>query len=408
MSIKNKRKLLQINSVVNYGSTGRIAEGIGKLAIENNWDSYIAFSRHEQESESKRIWIGNSLDVVFHGIQTRLFDRHGLASRRATKQLIDKIKCINPDVIQLHNLHGYYINIELLFQYLASSDIPVVWTLHDCWPITGHCVHFDFINCEKWKTECHNCPQIHSYPASFFVDQSTKNYQIKKELFNSLDRLTIVPVSNWLATMVGQSFLSKYSAKVINNGIDVTIFKPVASNFRVRHQLENKFLLLGVALGFGERKGYQYFIELSKQLKSDELIVLVGVSQEQVNSLPVGIIGITKTNNTKELAEIYSAADVFINPTLEDNFPTTNIEALACGIPVITFNTGGSPECLDENCGLVVDRGDIQGLITAIATVKKNSKNYYTEYCQKRAKSFFDRNNKFSEYIDLYSHLIRD
>ena len=306
-------------------------------------------------------------------------------------------------MIHLHNLHGYYLHIGLLFEYLKKANKTVIWTLHDCWAFTGHCTYFDFIGCEKWKIECHDCPLKKDYPKSFFIDNSTWNYNQKKELFSGIENLTIVTPSIWLAELVKQSFLRNYPVKVINNGIDLNAFCPKPSNFRVSYKLEDKFILLGVASNFGERKGFHYFIELSKQLLPDEKIVLVGLSEKQIKSLPdEKILGLTKTNSIKELSEIYSAADVFINPTLEDNFPTTNLEALACKTPVITFNSGGSPECLDANSGLIVERGDLQGLVTAIATVRQNGKEFYSENCQKRAKKRFDKNDRFQEYIELY------
>ncbi len=320
----------------------------------------------------------------------------------ATKIFIAKIKELNPDVIHLHNLHGYYLHIGLLFEYLKQANKPIIWTLHDCWAFTGHCVYFDFVNCNRWKSECHDCPNKAEYPKSLFLDSSRWNYRKKKEIFTGVQNLTIVSPSNWLAELVVQSFLRGYPVVNINNGIDLKVFKPTFNDFRIRNKVEEQFIILGVALGVDERKGYRYFIDLAKQLRPDEKIVLVGVSKQQLKNLPNGIIGIERTNSITELAEIYSAADVFLNPTLEDNFPTTNLEALACGTPVITFNSGGSAECLDDGCGIVVERGNLQALIAAIAIVRKNGKDFYTAKCRKRAQDRFDKDARFAEYIELY------
>lgn len=403
------KKLLQINSVVNTGSTGRIAEEIGQTAIEAGWESYIAFGRNERPSASALIKVGTERDIKIHGLQTRLFDRHGLGSRRATKELIRKIEKIEPNVIHLHNIHGYYINIEVLFQYLRIADLPVVWTFHDCWPITGHCSYFTFVGCDKWKTNCYSCPKKKEYPSSWFLDRSSKNHVLKKELFTSLPNLTLVPVSQWLSGILDESFLQDYPIRVIHNGINTDIFKPSATaNFRVKYQLENKFILLGVANIWDRRKGLDDFIELSKLLNSDFQIVLVGLTQKQIEQLPENIIGIERTESVEELAEIYAESDVFLNPTYEDNFPTTNLESLACGTPVVTYRTGGSPEAIDESTGIVVERGDINGLVEAIQMIKRNGKQSYMDACVNRSHRLYKKEDRYREYLELYESLLNE
>ena len=310
------KTLLQINSVINSGSTGRIAEEIGQTAIAAGWESYIAYGRNVRPSSSKLIKIGTDKDIKLHGLQTRLFDRHGLGSRGATDEFIKQIEVIKPDIIHLHNLHGYYINIEVLFHYLKKVNVPVVWTFHDCWPITGHCSYFTFIGCEKWKTQCYECPQKRGYPASYFIDRSKKNYNLKKELFNSLSNLTLVPVSQWLSGILKESFLQNYPIKVINNGINTEVFKrSLSSDFRNKYGLKDKFTLLGVASVWDERKGLKDFIELSKLLDSGYQIVLVGLTKKQIEQLPENILGIERTESVDALADIYATSDVFINPT---------------------------------------------------------------------------------------------
>lgn len=400
-------KILQINSVVNKDSTGRIAEEIGQTAIEAGWKSYIAYGRNDRPSESELIKIGNDWDIKMHGFQTRLFDRHGLGSRSATKELIGIIKEISPNIIHLHNIHGYYINIEILFNYLRKTNIPVVWTLHDCWPITGHCAYFTFVGCEKWKTQCYDCPQKTSYPASWLVDRSEKSYQLKKALFTSLPNLTLVPVSNWLSEILMESFLQDYPIKLIHNGINTCVFKPSSSKvFRSKHDLVHKFLLLGVASDWSPRKGLKNFIKLSKHLNSEYQIVLVGLSREQIEHLPENILGIERTESVEELAELYASSDVYVNPTYEDNFPTTNLESLACGTPVITYKTGGSPEAIDDLTGIVVEQDNIDKLIDAIEMVKNKGKQSYSEACVNRAHRLYKKEDRYQEYIELYNSLL--
>lgn len=402
-------KILQINIVVKYGSTGHIAEEIGQTALLKGWESYIAYGRNPRASKSTLIRIGTDFDVKMHGLYTLLFDGHGLASKNATKDFIKQIQEIKPDIIHLHNIHGYYINYEILFDYLKSANIPVVWTLHDCWAMTGHCAYFEFAGCDKWKTQCYECPLRATYPASLFFDRSKVHYLQKKELFNSVAKMILVPVSEWLANIVRQSYLSKYPVRVINNGINPEVFYPRhIEELALKNELSNRFVILGVAHIWSERKGLNDFIKLSKVIASDCSIVLIGLSDKQRKNLPSNIIGLSATENVNQLAEFYSLANVFINPTWEDNFPTTNIEALACGTPVITYKTGGSVEAVDEDTGFVVEQGDIHGLLTAIDCIKRKDKSEYIDICRSRAISKFNKNDRYLDYINLYDQLINN
>ncbi len=324
--------------------------------------------------------------------------------------MVEKIQEIKPDIIHLHNLHGYYLNIEILFHYLATAGIPVVWTLHDCWPMTGHCAHFSFIGCDKWKTLCEHCPQKKGYPASYLMDRSLKNYQLKKKLFTSVPQMTLVPVSNWLANIVKESFLKIYPIKTIYNGVDTTVFTP-CSTTKIREKYKiptNTFVILGIASIWSERKGLKDFIRLSESLKENEMIILVGLTDKQINILPRNILGISRTENIHELAELYSLTDVFVNPTWEDNFPTTNIEALACGTPVITYQTGGSPEALTPETGFVVEQGDLAGIRDAIDSIKSKGKSFYAESCRERAVRMFNKNERYAEYLELYEQMLSE
>lgn len=391
--------LFQINTVINSGSTGHIAEELGKLAIQNGWESYIAYGRNPRQSSSKAIKIGSKLGIYFHVFLSRFFDRHGFGSYFATKKLIKQIKEIKPDVIHLHNVHGYYLNIKLLFEYLKTVDTQIVWTLHDCWSFTGHCSHYTAVGCDKWQAICYKCPQKTQYPKSFF-DNSKRNYKDKKKLFCGIKNLTIVTPSEWLAEEVKKSFLKGYPVKVINNGIDLNVFKPAV--------LERKFIILGVASTWTERKGFDDFIKLADMLHADEEIVLVGLSEKQIESLPKdkNIRGIRRTESQQQLAELYSQSLCFVNPTYEDTFPTTNIEALACGTPVITYKTGGSPEIIDEETGVVVEQGDLNAIRDNIDNLKQIQKETISSKCRKRAELLFEKNKRFSEYMNLYKELI--
>ncbi len=396
-------RVLQINSVCGVGSTGRIATDLYKVLEEQGHECLIAYGRGTAPEGINSYRIGTNLDNYLHVARTRLLDQHGYGSKKPTIQLVKKIKEYNPDVIHLHNLHGYYLNLEVLFNYLAESNKPVVWTLHDCWTFTGHCAHFDYIGCDKWKSECRNCPQKKTYPNSYGLDNSYRNFNQKKDLFTRLNNLTIITPSQWLANLVKESFLNEYPIKVVNNGIDLNIFKPTSSDFRKKHYLEEKKIILGVASVWNQRKGLNTFIELSSKLDENYQIVLVGVTEKQKSNLSFNIIGITRTNNIKELAEIYSTADVFVNPTLEDTFPTVNLEALACGTPIITYSTGGSVECIDETCGTVVQKNNIDNLLTAIQQIDKSK--LTKENCITQSK-LFKKNNKYKEYIERYEEVI--
>lgn len=402
------KRLLEINVSANTGSTGRIAEEIGRLATANNFDSYIAYGRVNNQSQLKTIRIGCDWDFKMHALQSRLLDNHGFASRHATRKFLQQLDQIKPDIIHLHNIHGYYINIEYLFEYLKDVGIPVVWTLHDCWPITGHCAHFDYFNCGRWKTRCHDCPNIQGYPKSIIIDRSERNFEIKRNIFTSIRDLAIVTPSIWLKNIVKESFLKDFPIYVINNGVDLNVFKPckdlnTLDKYRIN---DKKKIILGVASIWNRKKGLTDFLKLSSILNDDCQIVLVGLSEKQLYDLPSNITGLRRTENVKELAQLYSSADVFVNPTYVDNFPTTNIEALACGTPVVTYRTGGSPEAVDQNTGYVVEKSNIDMLGYAIKEILSKDPAKIERACRQRAVELYDKNERFMDYINLYNSVI--
>jgi putative colanic acid biosynthesis glycosyltransferase len=397
-------RVLQINTTVNSGSTGRIAEDIGKSIIENSGESYIAYGRGKRPSSSKKIKIGNNISIIFHVFKSLLFDRHGLGSKYATKKLIEEIKIIRPDIIQLHNIHGYYLNINVFFKALRDLETPVVWTLHDSWSYTGHCAFYESVKCTKWKTQCHTCPKTKMYPKSLGVDNSKINFEDKKSLFSNQNVHLITP-SRWLLNEVSESFLSSYDCRVINNGIDLDVFRLIINDSR-DNQLGAKKILLGVASIWDKRKGLDDFISLSYKISDDYNIVLIGLSKKQLKQIPSTITGISRTENIDELVKWYNRADVFINPTYQDNFPTTNIEALACGTPVITYNTGGSPEAINEETGIVLEKGDIEGVWQSVLQLSSQSREHYSKVCRTRAEKMFNKEDRYMDYLNLYQRLI--
>lgn len=399
-------RILQINTVANSGSTGRVTEDIGKVLIEQGHESYIAYGRRANPSQSELIKIGNKADIYAHGMVSLLLDRHGFASRKATIELIRKIESIKPDAIGLHNIHGYYLNIDVLFQYLSKSRIPVIWTLFDCWSFTGHCTYFDKIECDKWKTGCYQCGLKHTYPSSLLADNSRKNYEDKKRLFSGAGDTHLVVPSNWLNGLVSNSYLSNLPVHTIYSGIDMDVFKPRKTDIRKKYDIQGEKVVLGCANIWNARKGLPDFISLRNQIDKKYNIVLIGLSKKQIKQLPEGIKGIERTESTEELAALYSIADVFVNPTLADNFPITNLEALACGTPVITYDTGGSPECIDDNTGLVVKKIHKDKLGEAVQSILQGDRELFRTRCVSRARSLYDKQDRYNDYINLYKSVI--
>lgn len=359
-------KILMINVVCGIRSTGRICTDLATALEKQGHEIKIAYGRETvpEQFQKYAVRIGTNLDVKVHGAEARIFDKCGFGSRKTTKRFIAWVKDYDPDIIHIHNIHGYYINVEVLFNYLRSCGKKILWTLHDCWAFTGHAAYCEYVNCDRWISGCHDCPKRNDYPKSFF-DGSKGNWKRKKDLFCGIPRMELITPSAWLANLIKKSYLKDYPIAVINNGVDTGTFKPSPSKIKGRLGIKEKHVILGVAALWEDRKGLNDFIRLSSLLSSDYKIVLVGLSKQQISTLPKEIIGIERTNSTTELAELYTMADVYVNPTYEDNYPTTNLEAIACGTPVITYNAGGSGESA-EKYGMIVPKGDINGLKDAI------------------------------------------
>lgn len=398
-------KLLQVNTTVNTGSTGRIAEHIGKLFIEKGHESYIAHGRGKRTSSSQLIRVGTKMDMYVHGLHTRLLDRHGFASKKATKEFISKIETIQPDAIGLHNIHGYYLHVGLLFEYLKENKhIPVIWTLHDCWSFTGHCVYYSMEGCNKWKTHCSNCPLTHMYPQSLLVDNSYKNFEDKRKAFTGHPNLTIVTPSKWLKDQVNQSFLHNYPVEVIYNGVELEKFKPTKI-YNNNGEFKGEKVILGVANVWEERKGLKDFFALVDTLPNKYKIVLIGLNEKQIDNLPDNIKGLSRTENVKDLINWYNRADVFVNPSKEETFGMVTAEAMACGTPVVGYDATATPELLTEETGKVVSEGNVKELSAAIVSIV-DSPNNYAKPCRKRAEQLFNKNERFLEYYNLYESII--
>lgn len=389
-------KIVQINSHCGSGSTGKICVAVSEQLTEAGVENYIFYTHGKSEYPLGRKYM-YSWEGKFQALKSRIFGNFGFNSKAATKRLLRMLDEIRPDIIHLHNLHGHNCHLGILFRYIKQKKIKVFWTFHDCWAFTGYCPHYDMAGCDKWKTGCGACLLRKHY--SWFFDRSRSNFEKKKRLFTNVD-LTIITPSQWLADQVKQSFLHQCEVKVIHNGIDLNIFQPKENDFRKKYHCQKKFIVLGVAFGWGVKKGLDVFLELAKRLDDRYQIVLVGTDSKVDQQLPDNVISIHRTQNQVELAEIYSAADVFVNPTREDSFPTTHLEALACGSPVLTFHVGGSVEMLNETCGLSVHRNDVSGLERKIREVCEMHM-FSKESCIHRAEQF-ETKKQFLEYIRLY------
>lgn len=390
-------KIVQITTF-SYKAAGNIMMNLHNTMREKGIESYVVWGRGRKAKNKYEYFMNDNIGVKIHGLYTRLTDRTGFASTRSTKKMLKWIDRIEPDIIHLHCVHGYYLNIQELFEYIKKKNIRVVWTQHDCWAFTGHCAYFDACGCDRWESGCYKCKQLNTYPASKFIDSSTWNWNKKNELFNGLN-ITIVTPCKWLAGLVRKSFLGNYPIRTIYNGIDINVFKPTNSEFKIKKGISDKKIILGVASEWTERKGLKDFIKLKNIIGTEYVIVLVGITKKQMEKIPDDIITIERTNNISELVEIYSAADVFFNPTYEDNFPTTNLEALACGTPVVTYNTGGSLEVINEYTGAVVEKGNVLKSVEQfekIISLKNSNKSLLdTDYFTTKA--------MISKYMELYN-----
>lgn len=395
INMTERKKVLLINSVCGTGSTGRIMTGLYDMLTDKGYTCMIAYGREDAPLGYTAYRIGTDFDVNIHGGISRMTDRHGFYSKKATHALVEQIKEFDPDIIHLHNIHGYYLHIPTLFQYLKQSRARVVWTLHDCWSFTGHCTHFEYIGCNKWQHSCSHCEQLKEYPKSLLCDASTRNFEDKKRLFTHIPNMVLVTPSRWLKMKVEQSFLKKYPVEVIPTGLDLNVFHPVESDYREKYHLEGKFIVLGVANPWRERKGIEEFMTLGKSLSDHYKVVMIGLKDKEIAALPPQILGLPKTNSLDEMIAWYSTADAYANLSMEENFPTTNLESLACGTPVITYKAGGSPESITRECGYVVERCNLVGVMAALDKIRTGES--MKQACLQQAKKY-DANFRREEY----------
>lgn len=397
-----KLKLLQLNVTANWGSTGRIAEGIGQAALNRGWDSYIAYGRNMNPSNLQLIKVGNKLDVYAHYVRNRLLDGEGLGSKKPTNQLIKYIDQVKPNVIHLHNIHDHWLNYPILFDYLRKTNLPVVWTFHDYWAFTGGCAYFEKANCHKWKTGCGKCPLNKN-----LIDCSKENFNRKIDCINSIkNKLSIISVSNWVDSLVTASKLQYANKKVIYNGVDVTTLHPILSS---RSGFNNKKVILGVANIWSESKGLKDYIKLRKLLDDRYIIVLVGLTNNEINQLPSGIIGLKRTNNLDELAKLYSRADVLVSFSRHETFGMTLAEAFACGTPAIAYDVTALPEVISKDTGFIVPLRDIEKVKDSVEKICSldSDKTRISENCRKRAINLFNEKIQFNKYVDFYESLLK-
>ena len=394
-------KILQISTNWGHGGPGGVVKDIHNYLNAAGHEPVVAFGRYDVPEGVPSIKIGSSLDTYYHVLTTRLFDAAGFSSVKATKRLICEIDKIDPDIIHLHNLIGYYLNVEILFGYIKEKNFPVVWTLHDCWAFTGHCINFERKNCEKWKTACHKCPLKDNYPEVVLFDRSLSNYQRKKRAFTEVSNMELVTPSKWLADLVSESYLKPYPCHVINNGIDLNVFRPIESNIREQYALQGKKILLCVASVWNEMKGEHIVYELAEKLDDSYAIVMIG--RKSAKHVPDRIIDLPRTQNIEELVKWYTVADIFVNPTLGDNFPTVNIEALACGTPIVTNNTGGSPEIAGNEFGRIVYSKTADEFVEKIQECLVAQ--YSPEDCR-NASMKFARDRCFEKYMAVYRSVL--
>lgn len=389
--------IVQINAVCGAGSTGKICVDISKMLKNRGMENYILYCLGTSDYEYG-IKYSDSKSIKAAAVASRIAGNWGFEGKSSTRALVARLDELQPDIIHLHNLHSHACNLDVLFSWIKSRNVKVLWTFHDCWAFTGYCMHYDMIGCNKWKTGCFKCPLKKEY--SWFFDKSRRLYSKKKQLFSDLD-LTIITPSQWMANQVKASFLKNYPVEVINNGIDLEVFRPVDSTgVKEKYNIQAEHIVLAVAFDWSEKKGIDVLSRLSGMLDSSYRLVIVGIDNPQSFNLPASVITIPRTKSAFELAQIYSAADVFVNPSREENFPTVNLESVACGTPVVTFNSGGCPETVDKSCGSVVEKNDCDAMIAEVKRICE-TKPFSSKMCVKRAQGF-DKNNCFTSYLKQY------
>ena len=401
-------RLIQINGTANWGSTGRIAEECNKVAQSKGWQTYFAYGRNSNPSQSYTYRVDNKWEVYAHYIENRLFDNEGLASRLATRRLVKKIREIEPDIIHLHNIHDHYLNFRILFEFLDQTKIKVVYTFHDFWAITGGCFHFVDSDCLRWQTGCYDCPQKRS-----IVDRSDRNYKLKREYIGGCKKIIITAVSEWVGNYISQSFLKNKDIFVIPNGVDTKIFQPsdassLLKSLNISECLKDKFVIMGVSSQWkSESKGLNDYKAMSKLLQPDEMIVLVGIPNEVITELPKNIVGIKRTNDQQELAALYSRADVVTSLSSAETFGLTIIEGYACGTPAVVYDNTAPPSLITPETGFIAKNHNYKDAYAKIQQIKEKGKSHYFAACVKLVREKYDKQKCFAQYLKLYDELLK-
>jgi len=396
------KKIVQLSTSHNRGAIGKIMEQVGiKAKHELGVESWVIFGRYNPVSELKCVKMGNRLEVIEHYLENRILDNEGLGSRYMTKKIVRKLQEIQPDIVHLHNIHDHWLNYPILFDYLNSSGIQVVWTFHDCWAFTGHCYHFITKGCDKYKTECHNCIQ-----KGFFLDQSKRNFNLKKKYFLACKNLRITTVSSWLKSATEESFFKDSAIQVIPNGLDINVFRPINEPHNIWSLPLNKHIVMAVANDWYDDKGLSDYYRLAEMLSACYQLVLVGMRPMQIEKLPSYIIGLERTKSQEELVWLYNLASVVISMSKAETFGLTIAEGMACGTPGIVYDNTAQPELISDDTGIVVENGNVGSFLKAIETVCGQDIMEYKSNCRKRAEEYFDKEKCFSRYLDLYNDIL--
>lgn len=396
-------KVLFVNLVYAVGSTGKIITDMMEVLKRSGHDARALYGAGEKSDDPDAVRVSGKPGYYFHNAVSRFTDHAGLYSWAATRKLIREIRAFSPDVIHLHTLHGFYVNYEMLFRFLKQAGVPVIWTLHDCWAFTGHCTHFSQANCTQWQTLCRNCRLLCRYPHCYGRGDVTRNYLRKKAAFTGVKNLTLTTPSQWLADQAAHSFLRDYPCVVVPNGIDRAVFHPRPSGLRAAYHLQDKKIILGVANAWNARKGLPDMLTLAERLGAAYQIVLIGLTERQLPHIPPNVLGLLRTADRTELAQWYTAADVFVNPTYEETFGLTTVEAQACGTPAVVYATDGCPETLLTEDSVLVAQGDREALVRAVREVAQRG------VCvDDHAADRLDKNRAYEKYIQLYERVCSD
>lgn len=393
-------KILQINAVYGFRSTGIIIKDIAIALKKEGHEAYFAYQTANERPENGYL-IGNKFVWKWHALYSRVFGRQAYASKSSTKKLLKWIDTVQPDVVHLHNLHSNYINLNLLCDYLVEKNIATVITLHDCWYFTGKCSHYVAVGCDKWQKSCGNCPRLKQEQASLFFDNTSKVLKDKIKHLNSIPNLTIVGCSHWITEELKKSHLKPNKIEVIYNGVDTKIFTPHKSDFRDKNSIGNQFLIMGMADKWCTDKNKE-IVQQIIQNNLDSKIVIVGCKESQKEEFKNvrNVIALGYITDRKELSDIYAASDVFVNLTHADTLPTVNMESICCGTPVITFDCCGSPELVDGDSGYIIKENDSRALLERLDMLRNKALQFNVLEKQKK----FDKDTCYQRYLDIYKN----